>query len=288
MCGNMKKCLACFIAILALSANAFACPSKNGITDYNCDGKVVISVIGDSIAYGIGDSANAQKGGYVLRTSKQLSNIQVNNLGVPGLRSQQLLQTLKKVFKVSSDSEWKDSLRESDIVVLDLGRNDRWLFGFPGATYRNLKKAATQIKNKVTELEGFPPLVVISVLMLPNRGSQGPWVKELNDIILKNSTLELPSDLRFDLVSKRLLSEDQIHPTSAGYKKLTATFVKYLTKALPPRMKKLRPDTDIDGLPDIFETNKYSTDPAVADTDGDLKIDGDEVFVYKTDPLVAD
>src|SRR5690606_39037339 len=102
-------------------------------------------------------------------------------------------------------------------VVLDLGRNDRWLFGPPIETFRNLKRAVTQIKKYTKDSAGLSPLIVTAVMMLPNRGSQGPWVKELNGYILRSNTLQDPSDLRFDLVSKRLLSKDQIHPTPQGY-----------------------------------------------------------------------
>jgi len=131
-------------------------------------------------------------------------------------------------------------------------------------------------------------MVVIATIMLPNRGSQAPWVKEFNGIIIRNNKRTDPTDLRFDLVSKRLLSADQLHPTSQGYEALAKTFVNYLLKKLPGKMRALRPDTDNDGLPDIIETAKYNTLPDVADTDNDGKSDGDEVFVFRTDPLVAD
>ena len=223
-----------FITALILfnSAQAQDCPSAHKVPDINCDGRVMVTVIGDSLVAGIGDTKNDNKGGYVLRASAKLKKIEFNSVGVPGLRTLELLKLLKQVFSAKSE------LAKSDIVILDIGRNDRWLFGEPLATYRNLKRASAQIKKAGKKSQGKPPLVVTAVLMLPNRGSQGPWVKELNSIILKNSTKKDPGDLRFDLVSKRLLNSDQVHPTSQGYEQLSKTLVHYLSKTLPKKISK--------------------------------------------------
>ncbi len=47
-------------------------------------------------------------------------------------------------------------------------------------------------------------------------------------------------------------------------------------------------DTDLDGLSNNDEQEKYKTDPVKADTDADMLTDREEVLVYKTDPLKAD
>lgn len=286
----MKKILSC-ILILAMAVTgrtSLACPAISGIPDFNCDEQLVVTVLGDSLVYGTGDAKNNGKGGYVLRAQRKLKNITVNNGGVPGQNTRQLLGDLVDVFNKDRDPELKANLISSDIVVLDLGRNDRWFFGLPAATVRNLKRIASLINKQVNKSEGASPLVVKAVLMLPNRGSQGPWVKELNTLILKGSSGRDPADLRFDLVSKRLLGGDQIHPTSAGYDKLAKTFVRYLTKALPPRMRKLRVDADNDGIYDLFEPLRFGTSATLADSDGDGKSDGEEVFTLRTDPLAID
>jgi lysophospholipase L1-like esterase len=252
---------------------ALACPVIDNIPDFNCDGKVIITALGDSLVAGFGDTKNDNQGGYLLRAQKKLPDTEVLNLGVPGLRSFELFDVIKKKFTADSDAI------NSDYVVLDIGRNDRWLFGTPGATYRNLKRASALVKKTIAEFHPeTPPLVIMAVLMLPNRGSQGPWVKELNGIILRSNTDKAPADLRFDLVSKRLLSSDQIHPTSQGYDALTKTFVSYLQKAIPKKVKKLQPDTDGDGLPDELEVSVFGTDPNKVDSDGDGESDYREIF----------
>jgi lysophospholipase L1-like esterase len=175
---------------------------------------------------------------------KRLRYSEVLNFGIPGLRTRELLDRLVEAFDGSEEGDLHLGLLTADVIVLDIGRNDRWLYGTPKATYRNIKRAATMIRTRVAEETGMTPMVITAVLMLPNRGSQGPWVKELNDYILRGHRSTAPADLRFDLVSKRLLSADQIHPSSAGYDELARTLLKYLLRSLPPKMLALRPYAD--------------------------------------------
>lgn len=273
---------------ILIAASSFACPLIQKIPDMNCDGKLSIAILGDSLVYGTGDSANGNQGGYVLRAAKKLRYAKVHNLGEPGMFASSLLTELKKEFKNRPNSGRIEVLRSADIIVLDVGRNDRWFRASPSITYAKLKSIRSTIQKNVTKLEGSAPMVLIAVMMLPNRGSQGPWMKEINHMILKGSTLANPSDLRFDLVSKRLLNPDQIHPTPKGYAALASVFVRYVTKTLPRRMLRLRPDKDKDGVFDIFEGLRFGTDPTLPDTDGDGKTDGEELFSFKTDPLYAD
>ena len=262
------------VAFLALCSPTFACPKVAKLPDFNCDGEARIVVLGDSIVSGTGDTANNDKGGYVLRTQKRFPGAIITNLGVAGQRTQELILEINRAFSGRGDSTLAEALTKADMVVLDLGRNDRWLFGEPAATYRNLKRAASLIKKNVTKIVDYPPLVVTAVMMFPNRGSQGPWMKDLNSIILKSHSTANPANLRFDLVSKRLLSEDQIHPTPAGYQAIALVFQKYLLKEYPKFVAKLRIDVDNDGLYDIFERSKFNTDPTNPDTDGDGVLDG--------------
>jgi lysophospholipase L1-like esterase len=273
--------------LLSIAQFSFACPGQYGIQDYNCDGKVKIFFIGDSFTYGTGDTVNNNKGGYIKRLKKSLKKISIDSYSIPGLRAITLLKIMNDVKKEDLYPEFRKKLSDADIVILDLGRNDRWLMDLPGRTYRNLDKIARLVNSVVREDTGFEPMVIKAVLMLPNRGSQGPWVKLLNQIILAKSTPKYPNDLRFDLVSKRLIGGDQIHPTSLGYNALAKAFTAYLPK-LKINLNTARPDSDGDGLTDIFETNKYGTNPSLADTDGDLKNDYDEIFVSSTNPLIAD
>lgn len=245
--------LLCLTALQSVSA----CPTIDSLPDFNCDGKVAIVVIGDSLVAGIGDTQNGNKGGYVLRTQERFPQATVVGFGVPGLRTLTLLKMLRKAFAEANTSELAGSLIAADLVVLDLGRNDRWGFGLPATTLRNLNRARAVIESGVGKQSGAAPLVVTAVLMYPNRGSQGPWVKELNKLILRSHSTERPADLRFDLVSKRLLSADNIHPTSKGYAAISQVFVRYLRREYPRLVVSQHADHDKGGLYDKPLANDF-------------------------------
>ena len=135
---------------LFFTPTAAACPKVANFPDYNCDQSLDIAILGDSIPFGFGDTKNGNKGGYVLRTQNKLKQFSFRNLAKAGLRSFELLNDLEDAFegKESADDLLK-GLLASDVVFLDVGRNDRWLFGTPAATLRNLKRASALIKSKV-------------------------------------------------------------------------------------------------------------------------------------------
>lgn len=273
--------------LLPLSQNAWSCPLIGGYPDYNCDSQINFAVLGDSLAFGFGDLQNGNKGGYVTRAARKLPNISIDNFGVNGQTTPQLIALLDDTFQDESSSLYT-SLLSADVIFLDLGRNDRWFFGLPSTTLKSLKYISASLKSRIEKRTGTAPLVITAVLMLPNRGSQGPWVKELNSLILKSSSKSAPADLRFDLVSKRLLGSDQVHPTSLGYIALGKTFFSYIKKTLPRKIRQLRSDSDQDGVFDYFESKRYGTDPLNPDTDGDGNSDADEIFFLNSNPLGGD
>lgn len=73
-----------------------------GIPDYNCDGSLRITIMGDSIAYGdYGDTQNKIKVDILRLAKKFLSLKKVANLGKPGMRSFELMSHLKDIFKTN-------------------------------------------------------------------------------------------------------------------------------------------------------------------------------------------
>ena len=64
--------------------------------------------------------------------------------------------------------------------------------------------------------------------------------------------------------------------------------LKYINgKAIKYSTKKAK-DTDADGVYDKAESLRFGTDPNLADSDGDLYSDGDEIFTLGTNPLIPD
>jgi len=225
-------------------SHASACTEIDGIPDRNCDGSVVVSVVGDSLVTGYGDTEHKNRGGYIIRARKALPKIVIKNLGRSGLVSEQLLGILQRALQGKSEQQVRDALLISDIVVLDFGRNDRWIHVQPVDTFKTLVKSANLIRTRVKELTGIEPIVVTAAMMIPSRMNQGDWVREVNSHILKSSTLERPADLRFDLVPRNLVHKDKVHPTAKGYSSLAKTFVSYLSKSLPKKMRALNAEPD--------------------------------------------
>lgn len=227
-----KLKLLCIAIILPTLAHG-SCPDVAGLPDINCDQAATVVVLGDSIVAGVGDEANNNSGGYVTRTQERFSDARIVGYGVPGLRTLTLLKRVKDALSDKLYPELAIDLRAADLIVLDLGRNDRWLFGKPVTTLRNLKRIRDTLLTKIKRKQGTTPLVAQAVLLLPNRGSQAPWVKRLNQLIIGSHSEFYPCDLRFDLISKRLLSADNIHPTSRGYTTISNSFSAWLRREYP-------------------------------------------------------
>jgi len=269
-----------FFLLLALALcspyrSAYAWPYSYKLLDLNGDCKVVGVVVGDSFSAGVGD--NPQDGGFVMRAGRLLPKIELLRMGFQGLETLDLLQKIDKELNADSTTPFKRALERADFVVLDLGRNDRWNFGEPEASARNMWRIQKVLRRKISQLSGVPPVIVTSILMLPNRGSQGPWVAKFNEIVASHTSSRFPADLRFDLVSKRLIGSDQLHPAPEGHAALADVLVHYIRKALPFYLGSGFVDEDGDWLYDGIELEKWGTDADNFDTDGDGIGDGIEV-----------
>jgi lysophospholipase L1-like esterase len=223
--------------------------------------------------YGIGDTVNGNRGGYVLRIARKFPGATFENFGTPGQEARRELLVIEAAFAGTGNAELANSLTRADIVILDLGRNDWWKFAPAIATWRNLKRLRELIQNKVYGVTDHKPLVVTAQLMGANRTGQGAWVAELGKYIAATHKSSAPSDLRFNLVSKKLLG-DRVHPTSLGYDELTKVLLQYLKVTVLKHVAVFRVDLDKDGLYDEYEEAKFETDPKKPDTDGDGILDG--------------
>jgi len=252
-----------------------ACPLISGLPDYNCDGEVHITVVGDSLVYGTGDTENDGKGGYVLRAQEAFPGITIHNFGYPGITTNALTSKVNRAFGKNGGSALAYALVSSDLIVIDVGRNDEWSRSYT-ETAAALKNLRSEIEHDVHEAVGQKPLVVTAVLMITRTIKKGAWIAELNRYISASNSRSTPADLRFDSVPWRLCGPDRIHPTSKGYERLARNFIRYITHTYPEHVEMERKDRDHDGLYDIFERSKFGTDPINPDTDGDGLLDGSD------------
>jgi lysophospholipase L1-like esterase len=285
---NLVKALLTALGMVTLALAAprisYACPAVAGLPDANCDGKAVVAVLGDSLVAGIGDWRHGGKGGYVLRAAQKFPEAIFLNFGEGGATATNIIFDIERAFEGRGHATLRAGIIEADLIVLDVGRNDQWTAKTPLATRRNLKRIQTLIQSNVKRVTGHTPLVVTAVLMIPKRVRQAPWIGELNGLLRASNSTKAPTDLRFDVIPKRFLSADRIHPTSTGYDKLASIFISYLSARFPAHIADIRPDRDRDGLYDEFEVKRHGTDPSRADTDGDGILDGVDSAPLSYDP----
>lgn len=240
---------------------------------------------GDSIVYGIGDDRNENSGGYVLRIAEDFPKSDVNNIGIPGTTSFQLLSGFKRNLRKPGNGKTKRKSKFSDFMLISVGVNDYWQGRDPALVVRNIKRLVKFLRTELALDLGVPPIIVVSTLTPNFRSFQQPFVAEVNRLLLKQNSTSFPVAIRFDVMPAYTISEDGLHPNSAGYREMENIVRFFIKNELQDLSTRKRMDQDHDGVYDFFEINRFGTDPDIADTDGDGLSDGDELFVTETDPL---
>ncbi|MBN8549102.1 MAG: SGNH/GDSL hydrolase family protein [Deltaproteobacteria bacterium] len=268
----------------ALAVNALACPLQSGLVDFNCDGKLKIAFVGDSFAQGIGDTA-IPNGGYFARIAAAYPDAEVVRFAVPGVTSKRLLSNLKRKMSEFSSGPAENNIVDSDILVLDVGRNDFYEQNNPPATVGTIKRIVKYLNQELAARNNnIPPVIAVATLTPTKRLVQRFFITYTNDLMIEQKGSALPLFVRVEKISKSLISSDGLHPSSNGYAKISQIMQKYFTGKGTSRALALRPDSDNDGVYNLFETSVFDTNPAIADTDGDGFSDSDELFVYDTNP----
>ena len=288
---TLMKSLSSLVAYLGFYffcvASAAACPKIEGLIDFDCDQKLKIAFTGDSIVAGVGDIKSETGGGYVERITTDLPDASVQNLGVPGITSGQLFRAFKKNLAKTPPGPTRLKSEDADYYIVDVGRNDYWSKTPPAMTVRNIKRLIKLLKTELIAVDGSGPLFAVATLLPTRRGFQRPFIDAVNSELLKLRGSSLPTYVQFNAIDVALISSDGLHPTSAGYDAMAPIVLKYIKRNAQSQARKLRPDTDNDGVYDLFETKRFGTDPKNADTDGDGKSDGEELFTLFTDPLTT-
>ena len=210
------------------------------------------------------------------------------SFGYPGITTAKLLTYYKKLFAKSPKSAQVTQLGTSDIIIIDVGRNDYFNRNSSTLTATTIKRLTTFLSTELAKRFGTAPLFVTTVLPLTRREIDIGFIKQVNMVLLKTRGKNFPAFLRFDTLDTNLLGPDGLHPTSAGYDVLAKIASDYIRGEAQTRSKSARPDGDNDGIYDIFEQKKFKTSPKKSDTDGDGLTDGEELFKYMTDPLNPD
>ncbi|MGX7196649.1 SGNH/GDSL hydrolase family protein [Enterococcus olivae] len=131
------------------------------------------AALGDSLTEGVGDATN--RGGFVslvsnsLQEEFSLTSVEVENYGVAGERSDQILKRLEE------GNEIQNNMQKADIITLTVGGNDLMkvirsnLFGLSVESFKKpLKKYQKNLTEILTDIQDLNPKAPIYVLGVYN------------------------------------------------------------------------------------------------------------------------
>jgi len=249
------------LSLVLFKANSYACPNINGLTDLNCDQKLVIVTFGDSITFGRGDSLGL---GYPGRLNLLLPATTVVKLGVPGENTDRGVGRASRQLPV---------IPEADYTIILEGVNDYFV------TDPNISRTKSNLASIVRIAKAPGATSALSTLTDITRSTtQVAWVKGVNSAIRSFAQLE------FYTLGKSIISGDKLHPNGNGYQRMAEYVATYLTNL---SLTNKPSDFDGDGIFDFAEI-KYGTSTQTNDTDGDGILDGQEVFTYHSNPISLD
>ncbi|MBY6035086.1 hypothetical protein KUV80_00375 [Fictibacillus nanhaiensis] len=193
-----------------------------------------IVALGDSLTYGVGDPSKTGYIGVVRKNIQQQTgrNVILNNFGISGQRSDQLLRQLDNGVVIKS-------LKQADYVFVFIGTNDfrhaaGWNFRqLPQQPLmlgkEKLRNNLTKTLNIVRENNSFAELYVLG-LYNPYFGKEydpaaSESIRTWNDVILevsKESTLTkyVSTFELYENIEKDMYFADTLHPNRRGYYKM--------------------------------------------------------------------
>lgn len=213
------------------------------------ENKIAIVALGDSLTSGTGDTTGK---GYVLRLKDKLQEQSgkethvLNNLAIPGYRSEQLLQNLKQ-------KKVRDALADADLILFSIGGNDIFPSTTGGFTMNgdelefNADKAVARIEPTlalieqiVAEINSANPNAIVLYFGLyhpfmdMDKDKKGVYgVQTFNDGMFRilnryPNMVFVPTYDLFERDGTRYLFTDHFHPNSDGYERIAERMAQIL------------------------------------------------------------
>lgn len=202
----MKKLILVFLLML------LACAEKHPSQPVIVQGATVL-ILGDSLSYGTG--AKPEEAYPVLL--EKATGWRIVNAGIPGDTTSGGLQRLPNLLET----------HQPELLLVELGGNDLLRQISPKQVENNLKSIISQAKNT-----GVP----VALVAIPEISPLMAAVGNLSDHplyarVAEEMQVPLVTDVFSEVLSKRDLKADQIHPNAQGYA-LVASDMQKALKAL--------------------------------------------------------
>lgn len=162
-----------FVLHLSLPKAQSKLADTTSVTDNKTKDRIHYTAVGDSLTEGVGDAT--QNGGFVslvaddLQDDYSLSSVEVDNYGVAGERSDQILQ------RIQEDNDTKKEIADSDIITVTVGGNDimkvikKNIFGLSVDSFEKpLQKYQENLSDIMNEIRSLNENVSIYVLGVYN------------------------------------------------------------------------------------------------------------------------
>lgn len=213
--------------------------------------KIHLTAIGDSLTQGVGDSNN--EGGYLryladdLEKLETVKDVKVDNLGIKGYRTTQLLEYLQ-------EKDVKEKVEKADVVLITIGGNDlmqivkNHIFELQMDLFAGeLVHYKKRLDDILAQIRAYNKDTAIVLVGLYNPFSE--WfgdIEEMQQVLDDwNSASEtvvseyentyfVPISEIFSDPDKNLLYDDQFHPNDEGYKRIAGEVFLTLKQHLEP------------------------------------------------------
>ncbi|MFC7373272.1 GDSL-type esterase/lipase family protein [Fictibacillus iocasae] len=205
------------------------------------DEPIRVTALGDSLTYGVGDPSRKGYIGFVTDAMERRTGrpVSLNNFGISGQRSDQLLHQLGSGAVLRS-------IQRADTVFVFIGTNDyrqtaKWNFkklplNKMGEGEKKLEENLTDITAIIRKQNPSAKLYILG-LYNPYFGDgydtkNGPIIQSWNETIKKVAdktalSLYIPTEKLFVNISKPLYFSDSIHPNTRGYEKMGTWVAKH-------------------------------------------------------------
>ncbi|WAA11274.1 SGNH/GDSL hydrolase family protein [Fervidibacillus albus] len=212
-----------------------------------------IVALGDSLTQGVGDENN--QGGYLFSLEqkfaemKGVKDVQIDNFGVKGYRSDQLLTRIQQ-------KEIKTEVEQADLVVITIGGND--IMQVVKENIFHLEMDDFQQKQEIYEnnvsdifrfIQEYNNKTTVVLIGLYNPFSYWfPEIPQLQEIVQNwnetgkkitsryENSFFVPIEDIFANNSSSLLYEDQFHPNGRGYELIGERVFSFLQTEVEPNI----------------------------------------------------